>query len=202
MNTQTSYGWTSPQVLLGILAMAAIVAASNYLVTIPVTSILGIDMNAATGFAFSDYVQWAAFTYPIAFLVTDVMNRVYGASAARRVIAVGFLFGVALSLWLADPRIAFASGTAFLAAQLLDVSVFNRLRDGLWWKAPLVSSVIAATVDSTLFWTLAFYGSDFVGWWNYAVVDWLAKLSVTVLMLIPFRALTLGADPRANPGTV
>lgn len=191
MHTQTSHGWTSPQVLIGILAMAAIVAASNYLVTIPVTSILGIDMNAATGFAFSDYVQWAAFTYPIAFLVTDVMNRVYGASAARRVIAVGFLFGVALSLWLADPRIAFASGTAFLAAQLLDVAVFNRLREGLWWKAPLVSSIIAATLDSVLFWTLAFYGSDFEGWWNYGLVDWAAKLSVTVAMLIPFRAATL-----------
>ncbi len=198
MHTQTSLGWTSPQVLLGILAMAVIVAASNYLVTIPVTTILGVDMNAATGFAFSEYVQWAAFSYPIAFLVTDVMNRVYGPSAARRVIAVGFVFGVVLSLWLADPRIAFASGTAFLVAQLMDVSVFNRMRDGLWWKAPLVSSIIAGTVDSALFWTLAFYGSDFVGWWNYALVDWAAKVSVTVLMLVPFRALTWGM----RPGTV
>jgi uncharacterized PurR-regulated membrane protein YhhQ (DUF165 family) len=195
MLTQTSLGWTSPQVLLGILAMAVIVAASNYLVTIPVTTILGVDMNAATGFAFSEYVQWAAFSYPIAFLVTDVMNRVYGPSAARRVIAVGFVFGVVLSLWLADPRIAFASGTAFLVAQLMDVSVFNRMRDGLWWKAPLVSSIIAGTVDSALFWTLAFYGSDFVGWWNYALVDWAAKVSVTVLMLVPFRALTWGMRP-------
>lgn len=196
MNTQTRLGWTSPQVLLGILAMAVIVAASNYLVTIPVTSILGVDMNAATGFAFSDYVQWAAFSYPIAFLVTDVMNRVYGASAARRVIAVGFVFGVVLSLALADPRIAFASGTAFLVAQLLDVSVFNRMRDGLWWKAPLVSSIIAGTVDSALFWTLAFYASDFAGWWNYGLVDWTVKLTVTVLMLVPFRALTWGMRAR------
>ena len=187
--TLTQHGWTSPQVIAGILVMAVIVAASNYLVTIPVTTILGIDMNAATGFAFSDYVQWAAFTYPVAFLVTDVMNRVYGAAAARRVIFVGFLFGVALSLWLADPRIAFASGTAFLAAQLLDVSIFNRLRDGVWWKAPLVSSVLGGTLDSVLFWTLAFYGSDFAGWWNYGIVDWLVKLTVTALMLIPFRAV-------------
>lgn len=191
MNTQTRYGWTSPQVLLGIVAMATIVAASNYLVTIPVTSIFGVDMNAATGFAFSDYVQWAAFSYPVAFLVTDIMNRTYGPSAARRVIAVGFVFGVALSLWLADPRIAFASGTAFLAAQLLDVSVFNRLRDGSWWKAPLVSSIIAGTVDSVLFWTLAFYASDFVGWWNYGIVDWAVKLSITVAMLVPFRVAML-----------
>lgn len=190
MHTHSQYGWTSPQVLAGIIAMAVIVAASNYLVTIPVTSILGIDMNAATGFAFSDYVQWAAFSYPVAFLVTDVMNRTYGSAAARRVIAVGFVFGVALSLWLADPRIAFASGTAFLVAQLLDVSVFDRLRDGLWWKAPLVSSIIAGSVDSLLFWTLAFYGSDFSGWWNYGLVDWAVKLSITVMMLVPFRAMT------------
>lgn len=190
MHTQTHYGWTSPQVLMGIVAMAAIVAASNYLVTIPVTTILGLDMNAATGFAFSDYVQWAALSYPIAFLVTDIMNRVYGPAAARRVIAVGFVFGVILSLWLADPRIAFASGTAFLVAQLLDVSVFNRLRDGSWWKAPLVSSVIAGTVDSVLFWTLAFYASDFVGWWNYGLVDWAVKLTITIAMLVPFRVAT------------
>lgn len=188
MTTQTQYGWTSPQVIAGIAAMAAIVAASNYLVTIPVTTILGIDMNAATGFAFSDYVQWAAFTYPVAFLVTDVMNRVYGPQAARRVIAVGFLFGVILSLVLNDPRIALASGTAFLAAQLLDVSIFNRLREGVWWKAPLVSSVLAGTLDSVLFWVLAFYGSDFAGWWNYGIVDWAVKIVVTVAMLIPFRA--------------
>jgi len=175
---------------MGIIAMAITVAASNYLVTIPVTSILGVDMNAATGFAFSDYVQWAALSYPVAFLVTDIMNRVYGSAAARRVIAVGFVFGVVLSLWLADPRIAFASGTAFLAAQLLDVSIFNRLRDGSWWKAPLVSSVIAGTVDSVLFWTLAFYASDFAGWWNYGIVDWAVKLSITVAMLVPFRVAT------------
>lgn len=187
MTSQTQYGWTSPQVIVGVLAMAAIVAASNYLVTIPVSSIFGIDMNAATGFAFSDYVQWAAFSYPVAFLVTDVMNRVYGPSAARRVIAVGFVFGVALSWYLSDPRIAMASGTAFLVAQMLDVSVFDRLRHGVWWKAPLVSSLLAGTVDSVLFWTLAFYGSDFVGWVNYGIVDWAVKLTITVLMLMPFR---------------
>ncbi len=190
MHTQTRYGWTSPQVLAGILAMALIVAASNYLVTIPVTSIFGVDMNAATCFAFSDYVQWAAFSYPVAFLVTDMMNRVYGPSAARRVIAVGFVFGVALSWYLAEPRIAIASGVAFLVAQMLDVSLFDRMRDGVWWKAPLVSSLIAGTVDSVLFWTLAFYASGFEGWWNYGLVDWAVKLSITVLMLVPFRAAT------------
>ena len=194
MLTQTSLGWTSPQVLLGILAMAVIVAASNYLVTIPVTTILGVDMNAATGFAFSEYVQWAAFSYPIAFLVTDVMNRVYGPSAARRVIAVGFVFGVVLSLWLADPRIAFASGTAFLVAQLLDVKLFNRLRAGTWWTAPLVSSLVAGTLDSVIFWLMAFAGTGEAifpgGWVNFAVADWAIKIGVTVLMLVPFRAVT------------
>ena len=187
---RTQYGWTSGQVIAGVLAMAAIVAASNFLVTIPITSVFGVDVDAATGWPVSQYVQWAALTYPVAFLVTDVMNRGFGPKAARRVIAVGFAVGVALSLWLADWRIALASGTAFLAAQLLDVSVFNRLREGVWWKAPLVSSLIAGTLDSLLFWTLAFAGSDFAGWWNYGIVDWLVKLAVTAAMLIPFRAAT------------
>lgn len=182
-------GWTSPQVLIGILVMAAIVAASNYLVTFPLTHILGLDVNAATGLPVSDYVQWAALTYPIAFLVTDVMNRVYGPDAARRVIFVGFLVGVACSWALGDARIAIASGTAFLAAQLLDVAIFNRLRDGLWWKAPLVSSLICGTLDSALFWPLAFAGTDFFpgGWLNYAIVDWAVKIAVTIAMLVPFR---------------
>ena len=108
------------------------------------------------------------------------------------------ILGVALSLWLADQRIAFASGTAFLAAQLLDVAVFNRLRDGLWWKAPLVSSVIAGIFDSILFWTLAFYASDFAGWWNYGIVDWAAKLTVTLAMLVPFRMAISGLRTGRN----
>ena len=221
MNTQKHYGWTSPQVILGLIAMAIIVAASNYLVTTPVTSIFGVDVNAATGLPFSDYIQWAAFTYPVAFLVTDVMNRVYGADAAQRVIFVGFMLGVVLSLlgviafvqsmdgmadatalsliqskgfWLTDGRIPVASGTAFLVAQLLDVKLFNRLRAGSWWTAPLVSSLVAGTLDSVIFWSMAFAGTGEAifpgGWVNFAVADWAIKIGVTVLMLVPFRAMT------------
>ena len=221
MHTQTKYGWTSPQVIIGILAMAAIVAASNYLVTTPVKTILGVDMDALTGLNFSGHIQWAALIYPISFLVTDLMNRAYGAASARRVIFVGFILGVILSIvgsisfvqslpggetatamglltssafWLDAGRIPIASGTAFLAAQLLDVSVFNRLREGTWWKAPLVSSVLAGTIDSLIFWVMAFGGTGEAifpgGWVNYGVADWLVKLSITLTMLIPFRAVT------------
>ena len=221
MHTQTKYGWTSPQVIIGILAMAAIVAASNSLVTTPVETILGVDMDALTGLNFSGHIQWAALIYPISFLVTDLMNRAYGAASARRVIFVGFILGVILSVvgsisfvqslpggetatamellsssafWLDAGRIPVASGAAFLAAQLLDVSVFNRLREGSWWKAPLVSSVLAGTIDSLIFWVAAFGGTGEAifpgGWVNFGVADWLVKLSITLAMLIPFRAAT------------
>jgi len=221
MHTQTKYGWTSPQVILGVIAMAVIVAASNYLVTTPVKTILGVDMDALTGLNFSGHIQWAALIYPISFLVTDLMNRAYGAASARRVIFVGFVFGVLLSVigsisfvqslpgmgalsaselltskdfWLDAGRVPIASGTAFLTAQLLDVSVFNRLREGTWWKAPLISSVLAGTVDSLIFWVMAFGGTGEAifpgGWVNFGVADWLVKLSITLVMLIPFRAMT------------
>jgi len=221
MHTQTRYGWTSPQVLVGIFAMAAIVAASNYLVTTPVKTILGVDMDALTGLNFSGHIQWAALIYPISFLVTDLMNRAYGAESARRVIFIGFILGVILSVigsisfvrslpdmanvgtmellsskafWLDAGRIPIASGTAFLVAQLLDISVFNRLREGTWWKAPLISSVIAGAIDSLIFWVMAFGGTgDTIfpgGWVNFGVADWIVKLSITLAMLIPFRAMT------------
>lgn len=107
-----------------VVAMALIVAASNYLVTIPIT----------------DWLVWGTLTYPVAFLITDLTNRVYGASTARKVVLVGFVVGVVLSLILSSPRIAIASGTAFLIAQMLDVSVFNRYREHVWWVAPILSS--------------------------------------------------------------
>ena len=174
-------GWASPPVLIGILAMAVVVAASNALVTSPV----------------NDWLTWAAFTYPFAFLVTDVMNRLFGPGPARKVIAAGFAAGVGLSLALslagvAEVRVALASGTAFLAAQLTDVAVFDRLRQGSWWRAPLVSSLVGATLDSALFWPLAFAGSAFEGWWTYGLVDYAVKVGMVVLALVPFRALTMG----------
>ena len=134
----------------GILAMAAIVVASNILVQ----------------FLFGQWLTWGAFTYPLAFLVTDVMNRVYGAGPARRVVFAGFLTGVICSLIgtqimgefgpLVTLRIALGSGLAFLVAQLLDISVFSALRGGRWWRAPLVSTLVGSSVDTALFFTIAF----------------------------------------------
>ena len=139
--------------LPGILAMAAIVVASNILVQ----------------FLFGQWLTWGAFTYPLAFLVTDIMNRVYGVQAARRVVFVGFLTGVACSLIgtqimgefgpLVTLRIALGSGIAFLTAQLLDVAIFDRLRGGKWWQAPVFSSVIGSSLDTALFFTIAFSGA-------------------------------------------
>lgn len=152
-----------------VFAMAVIVAASNYLVEIPITS----------------WLVWGSLTYPVAFLVTDLTNRLYGATTARKVVLVGFVVGVVLSWYLADPRIAMASGTAFLVAQLLDVSVFNRLRQHVWWVAPIVSSALSSFVDNTLFWVLAFYGPD--NWWHMPMItDLLVKWGVALAALIPY----------------
>ena len=197
------------RILPGILAMAAVVVASNILVQ----------------FLLGDWLTWGAFTYPIAFLVTDIMNRVYGASAARRVVFAGFIVGVVCSLigsqimleyGPAVPlRIAVASGIAFLSAQLLDVAIFDRLRGGTWWRAPLASTLIGSVVDTALFFTIAFSASvTFFGaanneaiswawegvpllgsgpvqplWVSLAVADWGVKLAVALLALVPFRIL-------------
>ncbi len=157
---------------LGVLAMAVIVAASNYLVQFPI----------------NDWLTWGAVSYPFAFLVTDLMNRWLGPAAARKVIYVGFAFAVALSLLLATPRIALASGSAFLAAQLLDVYVFNRLRRTSWWRAPLISSTLASALDTALFFSLAFAGSG-LPWVTWGYGDFAAKMGMALFMLVPFRAL-------------
>ena len=194
--------------LPGIFAMAAIVVASNILVQ----------------FLFGQWLTWGAFTYPLAFLVTDVMNRVYGVAAARKVVFAGFLVGVACSMIgtqimgefgpLVTLRIALGSGLAFLTAQLLDVAIFDRLRNGSWWKAPVVSTVIGSSVDTALFFTIAFAASltflepandvSWAGdvlpilgfgpmaplWVSLAVADWLVKLSLALIALAPFRLIT------------
>ncbi len=170
-------------VVAGIAAMAAIVAVSNYLVQ----------------FAINDWLTWAAFTYPVAFLVTDLTNRSMGPRAARLVIAAGFALAVVLSLWLAGVRIAVASGTAFLVAQLLDVAVFNRLRSGMWWRAPLVSSTIGSIVDTVLFWSIAFVGSG-LPWVTWALGDFAVKMAMTAFMLLPFRLLMPVLPPRLVGG--
>lgn len=198
------------RLLPGILAMATIVVASNILVQFLILD--GI-------------LTWGAFTYPFAFLVTDIINRVYGARAARQVVVVGFMTGVACSLIgtqvllengpAVTLRVAVGSGVAFLAAQLLDVAVFNRLRAGVWWTAPLVSTLVSSTVDTILFFSLAFsavfavfgaganaavswaqasvpflhLGPDAPLWVSLAVADWAVKLCLALVALVPFRLI-------------
>lgn len=191
----------------GILGMAAVVVASNILVQ----------------FLLGQWLTWGAFTYPIAFLITDLTNRFYGAAAARKVVMAGFLTGLACSIIgtqiegefdpLVTGRVAFASAMGFLLAQLIDVEIFDRLRHGSWWRAPLVSSLFGAMLDTLLFFTLAFsaalvwlepsndvswagemlpllgYGPEVPLWVSLAVADWGVKIALVVITLIPFRAV-------------
>lgn len=198
----------------GIIAMAAIVVASNILVQFLILDGL---------------LTWGAFTYPLAFLVTDIMNRVYGVGPARKVVFAGFVTGIICSLigsqimlqgdgftYAAVPlRIAVASGTAFLIAQLTDVTVFNAMRGGRWWRAPLVSTLVGSALDTAIFFTLAFsalvtfFGANadaaiswawepvpfmLTGpmaplWVTLAFADWLVKLSLALIALIPFKVI-------------
>ena len=159
-------------------AMTLLIVASNFLVQFP------IDAGVVLGLPI--LITWAAFTYPATFLVTDVTNRRYGPEVARRVIYIGFAFGVVLSALLATPRIALASGTAFLVAQLLDVTVFNRLRRQSWWQAPLFASVLGSIVDTGIFFGMAFAGTP-VPWDLLAASDLAVKLLYAVFALIPYR---------------
>jgi queuosine precursor transporter len=183
-----------------IVAMTVTVVASNILVQYPFTP-LGL----------ADYLTWGAFTYPFAFLVTDLTNRRFGPVAARTVVYVGFAAAVFLSAMLSTPRIALASGTAFLTAQLVDVAVFHRLRRRLWWAAPLASSLIGSTVDTAIFFTLAFAGAG-VGeasywglvlpvWVGWAIFDYLVKAVHAVAMLGPYNVLRakFAAKPEEYP---
>ena len=158
--------------VVACIAMVAVVAASNYLVQFPL----------------NDWLTWGAITYPLSFLVTDLTNRAFGPGRARQVVYVGFALGVALSIWLADWRIATASGTAFMVGQLLDITVFHRLRRAAWWRAPLIGSVLGSIVDTALFFSLAFAGTD-VPWVTLALGDLAVKLVLAVFFLAPFRAL-------------
>ncbi len=135
--------------ILLAVTMGAVVAASNYLVAFPVHAHIG-------RVSLADLLTWGAFTYPFAFVVTDVANRLYGAQTARYIVMVGFILALFLSALLFNPRIAIASGTAFFTAQFLDIFIFDKLRDGIWWRAPLISSLLASVVDTTLFFSLAF----------------------------------------------
>lgn len=187
-----------------VAAMAVVVVLSNVLVQYPVQASVG-------GLNLAELLTWGAFTYPLAFLVTDITNRTFGAAKARIVVLAGFAVAVALSIWLATPRIAIASGTAFLVAQLVDVSVFDRLRSANWWRAPLVSSVIGSVLDTVLFFSLAFASFfAFLGegslidpvpllgvlpvtvplWVSLAAGDLVVKLLVGIAALAPYRIAT------------
>lgn len=155
-----------------VLAMALVVALSNWAVSIPI----------------NHWLTWGAFTYPVVFLVTDLTNRALGPQAARRVAWAGFALAVVLSLGLAGWRIALASGTAFIVAQLLDIAAFNRLRSLSWWQAPLFGSLLASVVDTALFFFLAFYGTD-LDWMALATGDLGIKWLMAALLLAPYRAL-------------
>src|ERR1700754_3374684 len=133
--------------VVAVLAMVAVVAASNFLVQFPVEAHLG-PIHLA------NILTWGAFSYPVAFLVTDLTNRHFGPARARVVVVCGFAVAVVLSVWLATPRIALSSGTAFLVAQFLDISLFHRLRQSAWWHAPLFSSLVSSALDTVLFFGL------------------------------------------------
>lgn len=168
-----SFTPSTPRALLvAVLAMGAVVLLSNVLVQFPI----------------NDWLTWGAFSYPLAFLVSNLVNRRFGPGPARRVAWCGFALAVLMSIWVASPRIAAASCLAFIASQLLDIRVFDRLRRGLWWRAPLVATVIAAVLDSIVFWGIAFAGTD-GPWLTWALGDLGVKLGVGVLMLLPFRLL-------------
>jgi uncharacterized integral membrane protein (TIGR00697 family) len=193
--------------IAGIIAMAAIVVASNILVQ----------------HTFGSYLTYGAFTYPLSFLVNDIINRLAGVKAARRVVLAGFVVGLVCSFIgtqlhndygpLVTLRVALGSGTAFLVGQLLDVTIFDRLRRAEWWRAPLVSTLIGSTIDSVIFFTIAFAASltflepssdvswaavsgPLLGsgpmaplWVSLAVADWGVKFGIAVFGLLPFRLI-------------
>ena len=205
----------SKHLLPGVIAMAATVVASNILVQ----------------YLLGPWLTWGALTYPVAFLVTDLTNRLHGAAAARKVVLVGFGVGVICSLIgsqimgefgpLVTLRVAIGSGLAFLAAQLTDVAIFNRLRARFWWQAPLFSTLVSSSLDTCLFFAIAFSASfsflhpatdvawanealPLLGvgpvaplWVSLAVADWLVKLAMAAVALVPFRLVVEKLTHRA-----
>ncbi len=193
--------------LPGIIAMAAIVVAANILVQ----------------FRYGDWLTWGAFTYPFVFLVSDLTNRFQGLAAARKVVLAGFVVGIGCSFIgtqiigefgpLVTLRVAIGSGTAYLVAQLIDVSIFDRLRKKDWWQAPFLSSLVGSTLDTALFFSIAFAASltfiesandvtwanelvPLLGrgptlplWISLAVADWSVKIALAIVVLVPFRLI-------------
>tara|TARA_B100000900_G_scaffold375207_1_gene357035 strand:+ start:603 stop:1118 length:516 start_codon:yes stop_codon:yes gene_type:complete len=164
--------------------MGVIVLSSNYLVQFPINY-----------YGLNNILTYGAFSYPIAFLITDLANRSYGKIIAKKIVYFGFLLGIGFSVLFSTDfadyisiRVAIGSGTAFLVAQLLDVQIFDNLRKKKWFIAPLTSSLIGSTVDTFLFFSISFYGTG-VPWFTLALGDLAVKVLVALIMLVPFRLL-------------
>ena len=164
--------------------MGVVVLASNYLVQFPIKY-----------YGLKEILTYGAFSYPIAFLITDLANRSYGKVIARKIVYIGFVIGIVFTLFfstnfedLISVRIAIGSGTAFLVAQLLDVQIFDQLRKKKWFVAPLTSSLIGSTIDTFLFFSISFYATG-IPWVTLSLGDLSVKVLVALLMLIPFRLL-------------
>ena len=184
---------------------------SLLLPVVAMMAVIGVS-NVAVQHAINDWLTWGAFTYPLAFLVTDLTNRAHGPGRARTVACVGFPFGIGLSILLSvaaeiplmeGVRVALASGFAFICAQLFDIALFHRLRRGLWWRAPLVSSLSASALDTAIFFSAAFALTG-LPWVTWALGDFAIKVGTAALLLIPFRLLmpwivpALYGDPHAG----
>jgi len=170
--------------LLLSFLMGVVVLSSNYLVQFPIKY-----------YGLEKILTYGAFSYPIAFLITDLANRSYGKVIARKIVYIGFAIGVSFTLLfstnfadLISVRIAIGSGTAFLIAQLLDVKIFDKLRKKKWFVAPLISSFIGSTVDTFLFFSISFYATG-IPWFTLSLGDLAVKIIVALTMLIPFRLL-------------
>jgi len=164
--------------------MGVVVLASNYLVQFPINY-----------YGLEEILTYGAFSYPVAFLITDLANRSYGKIIARKIVYIGFIIGIVFTLFfstnfedLISVRIAIGSGTAFLVAQLLDVQIFDKLRKKKWFVAPLTSSLIGSTIDTFLFFSISFYATG-IPWVTLSLGDLAVKVLVALLMLIPFRLL-------------
>jgi len=172
------------------LIMGVVVLASNYLVQFPIKY-----------YGLEEILTYGAFSYPIAFLITDLANRSYGKLIARQIVYIGFVIGVSFTLIfstnfadLISVRIAVGSGTAFLVAQLIDVQIFDKLRKKDWFIAPLTSSIVGSSVDTFLFFSISFYATG-VPWITLSLGDLAVKILVALIMLIPFRLLLKTLKP-------
>ena len=170
--------------------MGAVVLASNYLVQFPIKH-----------YGLEEILTYGAFSYPIAFLITDLANRSFGKIVARKIVYIGFAIGISFTLLfstnftdLISIRIAIGSGTAFLVAQILDVQIFDKLRKKEWFVAPLTSSLIGSTIDTFIFFSISFYGTG-IPWITLSLGDLSVKIFVALMMLIPFRLLLKTLKP-------